>query len=207
MDFSKGPAATQRRLIGIVFVVLLHVGLLYGLVSGLSRKDVQVVRAPIETKLIEEVKPPPPPPEVAPPPPPKLEAPPPPYIPPPEVQVAVPPPPAPTITAVPTPPPPAPVVIAPLPPAPPSAPPAAVAPPSVNVSCPGYKQILQDGGFPREAQRAQIDAGEVTVTFTIAANGDVKNPVIAKSTHRAFNRHSLEMVSQFKCVGQGREVV
>ncbi|MBX3623860.1 MAG: TonB family protein [Rhizobacter sp.] len=205
-DFSKGPAARQRRLVGIAFVAALHVVLIFGLMTGLSRKEIEVVRAPIETKVIEEITKPPPPPEVVPPPPPKLEAPPPPFIPPPEIQVTVPPPPAPTITATPTPPPPAPVAIAPVAPAPVApAPPAPVAP-SVGVSCPGYKQILLDGGFAREARRAQIDAGEVTVSFTIAANGEVKNPTVVKSTHRAFNRHSVEMVSQFKCIGQGQEV-
>lgn len=206
MDFSKGPAARQRRLIGIAFVAVLHVVLIAGLMSGLARKDIEIVRAPIETKVIEEITKPPPPPEVAPPPPPKLEAPPPPFIPPPEVQVAVPPPPAPTITATPTPPPPAPVAIAPVAPAPVASAPPAQPAPSVAVSCPGYKQILLDGGFAREARRAQIESGEVTVSFTIAANGEVKNPVVTKSTHRAFNRHSVEMVSQFKCIGQGQEV-
>lgn len=206
-DFSKGPAARQRRLVGIAFVAALHVVLIFGLMTGLSRKDIEVVRAPIETKVIEEITKPPPPPEVAPPPPPKLEAPPPPFIPPPEIQVAVPPPPAPAITATPTPPPPAPVPIAPVAPAPvASAPPAPPAPPSLLAICPGYKQILLDGGFPREARRAQLDAGEVTVSFTIATTGEVKNVAIAKSTHRAFNRHSIEMVSQFKCIGQAQEV-
>jgi periplasmic protein TonB len=205
-DFSKGPAARRRRLIGIAFVGGLHVLLIFGLMSGLARREIEIVRAPIETKVIEEITKPPPPPEVAPPPPPKLEAPPPPFIPPPEVHVAVPPPPAPTITATPTPPPPVVVPMTPVAPVPASAPPAPPAPPSVGVSCPGYKQILLDGGFPREARRAQIESGEVTVSFTIAANGEVKNPVVTKSTHRAFNRHSVEMVSQFKCTGQGQEV-
>lgn len=207
-DFSKGPAAARRRLIGIAVVAALHVLLIFGLMSGLSRKDIEVVRAPIETKVIEEITKPPPPPEVVPPPPPKLEAPPPPFIPPPEVQVPVPPPPAPTITPTPTPPPPAPAPIAPAaPPAPVASAPSAQPTPSVAVSCPGYKQILLDGGFAREARRAQIESGEVTVSFTIAANGEVKNAVVTKSTHRAFNRHSVEMVSQFKCIGQGQDVV
>ncbi|MBX3620308.1 MAG: TonB family protein [Rhizobacter sp.] len=206
MDFSKRQADPRRHLTGIVFVVAFHALLIYGLMSGLARKVVDVVRAPIETKVIEEITKPPPPPEVVVPPPPKLEAPPPPFIPPPEVQIAVPPPPAPTITAVPTPPPaptlmapPAPPVAAPAPPAPP-------APPSVGVSCPGYKQILIDAGFPREATRAQVESGEVTVSFTIGVNGEVKNAAIVKSTNRVFNRHSLETVSQFKCVGQSQEI-
>ena len=89
---------SSRRLTGLVAVVAFHVVLVYALVHGLARKIVEVVRAPLETKIIEEIKAPPPD-KPPPPPPPKLAMPPPPYIPPPEVTVqalAV----APTITAV-----------------------------------------------------------------------------------------------------------
>ena len=89
---------SSRRLTGLVAVVAFHVVLVYALVHGLARKIVEVVRAPLETKIIEEIKAPPPD-KPPPPPPPKLAMPPPPYIPPPEVTVqalAA----APTITAV-----------------------------------------------------------------------------------------------------------
>jgi len=89
---------SSRRLTGLVAVVAFHVVLVYALVHGLARKIVEVVRPPLETKIIEEIKPPPPD-KPPPPPPPRLAMPPPPYIPPPEVTVqalAV----APTITAV-----------------------------------------------------------------------------------------------------------
>jgi len=205
MDFSKRQADPRRHLTGIAFVVLFHGLLVYGLMSGLARKVVDVVRAPIETKVIEEITKPPPPPEVVVPPPPKLEAPPPPFIPPPEVQIATPPPVAPTITAT-TPTPPVQTAIAPI--APPTAAPAPPAPaaPSVGANCPGYKQVLIDAGFPREATRAQIEVGEVTVSFTIGPNGEVKNPAIVRSTNRVFNRHTLEAVAQFKCQGQGQDI-
>ena len=90
---------SSRRLTGLVAVVAFHVVLVYALVHGLARKIVEVVRPPLETKIIEEIKPPPPD-KPPPPPPPKLAIPPPPYIPPPEVQVQVPTVSAPTITAV-----------------------------------------------------------------------------------------------------------
>ena len=90
---------SSRRLTGLVAVVAFHVVLVYALVHGLARKIVEVVRAPLETKIIEEIKPPPPD-KPPPPPPPRLAIPPPPYIPPPEVQVQVPVVMAPTITAV-----------------------------------------------------------------------------------------------------------
>ena len=72
---DETPAS--RRLVGIGFVVLLHVAIVYALVTGLGRQVVEILRAPIETRLLDEVKPPPPepPPLVQPP---KLAAPPPP---------------------------------------------------------------------------------------------------------------------------------
>ena len=107
---QKGPA---NHLVGLSFVVLLHVVTAYALLTGLARKVVDVVRAPIETKIIEEAKKPPEA-DKPPPPPPKLAPPPPPYIPPPEVNIAVMPTAAPTnaitaVTTVKAPPPPAPV--------------------------------------------------------------------------------------------------
>ena len=89
---------SSRRLTGLVAVVAFHVVLVYALVHGLARQIVEVIRQPLETKIIEEIKAPPPD-KPPPPPPPKLAMPPPPYIPPPEVTVqalAI----APTITAV-----------------------------------------------------------------------------------------------------------
>jgi protein TonB len=88
-----------RRLAGLVAVVAFHVALIYALIHGLARQIVEVIRQPLETKIIEEIKAPPPD-KPPPPPPPKLAMPPPPYIPPPEVQVQVPVVAAPTITAV-----------------------------------------------------------------------------------------------------------
>lgn len=92
------PHDSGHRFTGIACVLVLHVLLVYALINGLARKIVEVVQAPLETKILEEIKPPvdkPPPP-----PPPKLAAPPPPFIPLPEVRIDTPPPPTNTITAV-----------------------------------------------------------------------------------------------------------
>jgi protein TonB len=89
MDFSEHGQDPSKKMVGISVVVLVHAIVIYALLNGLATQIVAVIKdLPIETKVIEEVKPPPPPPD-APPPPPKLAAPPPPFIPPPEVQVAV----------------------------------------------------------------------------------------------------------------------
>jgi protein TonB len=91
MDFSQNEVSPLRRYGGLGIVVLLHILVAYALITGLARKMVDVIKEPVETKIIEEVKPPPPPDTPPPPPPPKMTAPPPPFIPPPEVQIQQPP--------------------------------------------------------------------------------------------------------------------
>src|SRR5437879_7798589 len=80
---------SSRRLARPAVVIAPHAALIYALIHGLARQIVEVIRQPLETKIIEEIKAPPPD-KPPPPPPPKLSMPPPPYIPPPEVQVQVP---------------------------------------------------------------------------------------------------------------------
>ena len=87
MDFSEVERSPGKRFGGLAFVIVFHVFIAYALVSGLARNVVEIIKAPIETKLIEEIKPPPPPDKTPPPPPPKMTAPPPPFVPPPEISV------------------------------------------------------------------------------------------------------------------------
>ena len=209
MDFSKRQADPRRHMVGITFVILFHAFIVYALVTGLAKKVVDVVRAPIETKVIEEVKPPPPPPEIVVPPPPRLEAPPPPFIPPPEVQIATPPPQQPTITATPVAPP-APTTIAPTAPAPPAAaPPAPPAPATISagVACSNYAKVMGDAGFPREAARQNIEKGEAVIQFTLGPNGEVKDVKTVRATNPIFARNSIRLVQEYKCAGQGRDVI
>ena len=62
MNFAQQQNDPRRRIIGFGAVLLFHLLIVYALVSGLAKKVVDVVRAPIETKVIEEIKKPPPPP-------------------------------------------------------------------------------------------------------------------------------------------------
>ena len=208
MDYSQRHADPKRHLVGITVVILFHLLVVWALVSGLAKKVVDVVRAPIETKVIEEIKKPTPPPEVVVPPPPKLEAPPPPFIPPPEIQIATPPPPQPTITPTTPTPPPAPVVIAPAPPPTAPAPPAPPAPAtaSAGVVCSNYASVMGDVAFPRDAQRQGIERGDATIQFTLTASGEVKDIKAIRSSHQIFARNSIRIVSEYKCQGQGRDV-
>ncbi len=211
MDYARQQRNPSRHLVGIGGVVLFHALLIYGLVNGLARKIVEVVKGPIEVKVIEEVKAPPPPPAEIVPPPPKLAAPPPPFIPPPEINIAPPPTPAPAITAVtreapPAPmapviqPPPPPVAKAPPPPPPPSG------PKSARVVCPNYVQVMSSISYPREALLDGIE-GDVLLEFTVTGSGEIKDVEIKSSSNRIFNRVALGAIqSGLTCKGQGQDV-
>ena len=205
MDYAQQQRNPGKHLVGIVVVILLHIALVYALVSGLARKVVEVVKKPLETQVIEEIKPPPPPPpEVQLPPPPKFIAPPPPYIPPPEVQVNVPPPPNVITTTTTTPPPDVPVIAAVSPPPAPPAPPSA---PKVNNACPNYAKARGDSSYPREAIKNGIDRGEAVIRFTVSASGEVKDITTISSSNRAFAGAAAGIVRELVCVGQGRDIV
>src|SRR6266850_2199156 len=52
------PRSQNRRLTGLVVTVALQMVLIYALIHGLARKIVEIVTPPLETKIIEEIKPP-----------------------------------------------------------------------------------------------------------------------------------------------------
>jgi protein TonB len=172
MSYAE-PHDSGKRLTGLVVVVILHIVLGYALVQGLARKIIEVVRAPLETKIVEEVKPPPP--EKPPPPPPKLTTPPPPYIPPPEVQVQVPVQ-APVITAV--------TAVKPTEPVPPpAAPVAAPEKPRAPVKTAAIVDArnCEKPPYPAAALRAN-EQGIVQLNFLIDTDGSVLESNVAKSS-------------------------
>jgi protein TonB len=196
MNFSQRQADPRRHLVGLSLVILFHVLVIYALVTGLAKKVVDVVRSPIETKVIEEIKKPPPPPEIVLPPPPKMEAPPPPFVPPPEVQIA-PPPPAPTITAVTPTPPPAPVTIAPTPPvvtAPPAPPAPKPASMSIAVAC---AQQVQPS-MPAKAIREGI-TGSVKARATIKSGKVIAVEILSSYPRGVFDAAVRTAMMQYGC--------
>ena len=197
MDYAQQQRSPGKHLTGIVVVIILHVVLGYALINGLARKIVDVIKQPLETKIIEEVKKPPPP-DTPPPPPPKMVQVLPTFVPPPEVQIQSPVtvPVISNTTAV------APPVYAP--PAPP-APVVAAAAPSVGVACPNSQTIRQEIKYPVQARKDGLQ-GEVLIEFTVAANGEIKDIDIKSSTNRAFNSASINATRQFKCTAQARDV-
>lgn len=170
LNYLQRERAAKNHLPGIGFVILLHIVIVYALVSGLARKAVELVAKPLETKLIAEVAKPPQ--EVKPPPPPKMAPPPPPFIPPPEIniQVAATPSPA-AITAVTTSVPPK---EAPPPPAAPPKAPVRTAPVVLAKSC-------EPPAYPVASRRAG-ESGVVVLNFLIDAQGKVVESRIDSSS-------------------------
>lgn len=201
-EFGKKQQNPVRRFGGIAAVLLLHVVLIYALLNGLATKVVQVIQHPIETKIIEPVKPPPPPPlPVVQLPPPKFAPPPPPFVPPPEVNVPTPP--QPTITHQATP-----VVATPAPPPAPPAPAAPAKPVStrVDVACPNSDQVRASVVYPKEAQENNV-TGDVLIEFVVDPQGHITNEHVAKSSEdSSLDRAAFNAVRQFSCVSQGQPV-
>jgi periplasmic protein TonB len=210
MSFVQPQRNPARHSAGIGVAILFHILLIWALMNGLAHKVMQVINAPIETKIIEEVKPPPPPPKVIElPPPPKFAPPPPVYAPPPEVQVQVTPPPQATITATtavaPTEPPPPAALRVEAPPAP-AAPKPAAAPVSASVVCSNYNRVMGDAAFPRAATRLGLEEGDALIQFTLGVNGDIKDVKAVRASHQAFAENSIRLVGSFKCTGRGSDV-
>lgn len=205
MDYAQQQRNPGKHVVGLSVVAALHVLLGIALVYGLSRTDIEVIKAPIETKIIEEVKPPPPPPPDNLPPPPKVAPPPPSFVPPPEVQVAPPPTPAPTITTTTVAPPAAPVTIAPAPStAPPQvavAPPAPPAPPVRTAPKLDFNACAKPE-YNAATRRADAQ-GTVVVTYTMDVNGSISEARVEKSAgmsreHKMLDRMTLEAVQGCK---------
>jgi protein TonB len=206
LDYAQQQRNPGKHVVGLSVVVALHVVLGAALVYGLSRKVIEVVKAPIETKIIEEVKPPPPPPPDNLPPPPKTAPPPPSFVPPPEIQVAPPPTPAPTITTTTVAPPPAPVTIGP-PPAPSTTPSVATAPaaPPAPPARTAPKLDFNACAKPEyNAATRRADAqGTVIVTYTMDTTGTISEARVEKSSgmsreHKMLDRMTLDAVQACK---------
>jgi protein TonB len=196
VDFAESQRNPGKHPVGLIVVVVLHVVRGWALVNGLGKRIVDVVMKPVDTKLIEEVKPPPPPPPENLPPPPKNLPPPPAFVPPPEVSIAPQPNQAPTISTTNVAPPPQEVRISAAAPAvqAPVTPRAARGASLGDAAC-----APKPEDYPAAATRADA-TGTTTIRFTIDGTGKIVKSEVVKPSgptreHRMLDRVALEKLS------------
>jgi protein TonB len=188
LDYAQQQRSWGNHAPSILAVIVLHIIIGYALVTGLARKVVEVMKAPIETKIIEEIKKPPP--DIPPPPPPKLAAPPPPFIPPPEINIQVPvvtPPPTITVQSTTPPPPGPPPVYTPQ-----------VAPPQPAVRREYKASYRVEPVFPRQAQREGINGRVIAHVYVSPAGNVTDVKIISAAPPRIFDREVIRALSQWK---------
>jgi periplasmic protein TonB len=201
MNYAQQQRDPTKHAIGIGFVILMHVLLIYALLNGLGRAIVEVVKKPLTATIIEELKLPPPPP-----PPPKkvVEMPKPQpvqtYVPPPDIPMPTTT--APTISATTTTAPTephqiqAPVVVAP--PAPPK--------PAVRR---GVVRIAGDNPeYPRAAIKDGVAKGRVVARLNIDEQGNVTEVTIfSAEPAKYFDRAVIAALRGWKFAADGEKYV
>jgi protein TonB len=199
MDFARSQRDPTRHLIGLAFVILLHVLVIYALVTGLARKAVEVIKKPLSATIIEEIKAPPPPP----PPPkkveiPRVQAPVQPYVPPPDIPV--------TTTTEP--------VISAVTPTPPTephviAPPVVAPPPPKPAIRKGIVPIeREDPVYPKEAIRNGVQSGRVVARLHIDEKGLVTEvQIMVSEPPRVFDREVIRALSRWKFRPEGEKFI
>jgi periplasmic protein TonB len=205
MTATWSQPKSNRKLIGAVVVVLLHLFAFFLLQSGIGKQSIEKVKNVVQATIIDEIKPkveppkpPPEPPKVIPPEPPKLKPPEikPPVVKPPEIKpekvetlpVPIPVPavqptqPSPIVAApAPTAPPPPPVV-QPTTPTPPIPTPVAAPPrPAVRTGATSISSSCEQPEYPAISRRAG-EEGIVTLEFIIGVDGRVVQSKVASSS-------------------------
>jgi protein TonB len=158
------PVSNSGRVISIILAVVLNLGIIYALYTGLAARAVKVLVQNIDVAVIEppadEEKPPPPPP-------PTVKEPPP-FVPPPDIVIDAPA--APTTTAIQTT-----TSVAPPAPAPPAPAPVSSAPKPIN----SHAVTARD--YPPISVRLN-EQGKVGVRYLVSADGNVTEVQITSSS-------------------------
>lgn len=196
-----GSSDPKRRMIGWGVVIVVHIFVLWALITGTARKGLEIIKKPLEAAVIQEViippPPPPPPKEIKPPEPktPKVEAPPPPFVPPPEITPPVTS--APAIQSVQTPPPTPAVIAPPPPPAPPAAP---TGRQEIGVACPTQVK-------PEMSRQAIKEGAEGVVKAQVLIRDGAVREVTIISGPRVFHAAVRAAMMQYRCVSGSGDIL
>lgn len=218
MNYLKPQGAQIHEWVGFSIVAAAHLLLGWALVTSLARMMVNAITAPVETKIIAEVKrPPPPDTPLQPPSLPDFAPPPPAFVPPPEVHITRPARVAPTIAATTAVPPTTPMTISPvLPPAPPAplAPPAPAAlavraeppaPAAPTRTAPSLDFNRCDKPAYNVAATRSGATGTVVVSYVMDTHGAISQTKVEHSAgpsreHKMLDRLTVEAIS--RCHGR-----
>jgi periplasmic protein TonB len=205
MDYARQQRDPARHAIGIGFVILVHVLVIWALMSGLGNNVIQIMKKPLNATIIEEIKLPPPPPP--PPPPrkvietPKLQPPVETFVPPPDIPVPTTTT-APTITAVSPVAPTQPHVIAPPPVVAPPAPPK----PAIRRGI--VRMAGDDPSYPKDAIRAGVAKGRVVARLQIDEKGNVVDVnIVVSEPPRVFDKVVRAALEGWKFKAEGERYV
>ena len=206
MDYAQQQRDPTKHAIGIGFVVLVHVLVIWALLSGLGNTVIQIIKKPLTATIIEEVKLPPPPP----PPPPRkiieqpkvqqvpIET----FVPPPDVPVPTTT--APVISAVTPTAPTEPFVIA----APTPAPIPVIAPPKPAVRRGVVRISGDDPTYPKDAIRAGVAKGRVVARLLIDEKGNViEINFVSQDPPRVFDKAVRTALQGWKFNAEGERYV
>ncbi len=204
MDYARQQRDPTKHAIGIAFVVLFHLLIIYALLTGLARTVVEVIKKPLSATIIEEIKAPPPPP----PPPkkiveaPKVQAPVQTYVPPPDIPV-------PQTTAEP-------VISAPTTTAP-TEPHVIAPPPVVEAPPPPPKPAIRKGitpikkeeiVYPRAAMRLGIEKGHVVARVNIDEKGNVTSvTIVSADPPKHFDKAVIDALMEWKFSAEGAKYI
>ena len=170
----------KNRLPGIIFVVVLHILLVWALISGLATATMDLVRGNIEAAVVaeeqvEELAPPPPPPDFEPPPP---------VVPPPSVVIDIQRAPVENTTAIQQ-------VVDRVAPPPAAAPPP---PPPIRPFTPRGQQAVTARDYPAISIRLR-EQGVVIVNVCVEASGEVSEVTLVESSgHERLDDAALRLV-------------
>ncbi len=78
--------------------------------------------------------------------------------------------------------------------------------PTVGVACPNSREVQTTMSYPAQARRDGIQ-GNVVARFVVGANGVIRDISITSSSNQALNRAVISAVAEFRCVGQGQDVM
>jgi protein TonB len=204
MDYARQQRDPTKHAIGIAFVVLFHLLIVYALLTGLARTVVEVIKKPLSATIIEEIKAPPPPP----PPPkkiveaPKVQAPVQTYVPPPDIPV-------PQTTAEP-------VISAPTTTVP-TEPHVIAPPPVVEAPPPPPKPAIRRGitpikkeeiVYPRSAMRLGIEKGHVVARVNIDEKGNVTSvTIVSADPPKHFDKAVIDGLMEWKFSAEGAKYI